>query len=186
MLDLKVIKPIESDWSSPCFLAPKKNAEGEWAPHGRFVIDVRGLNSVTKKIIYPTTRIEDILNKIRNAKYYTTLDFSAGYWQIPMTDNAMKKSTFICREGMYAPTVMPFGLTNAPAVFIKLLDTILADLKYDTCLAYVDDIIVWSETEEEHLLKLTKLFDRLSGENLKLKPTKCHLMYLHLIILGVK
>jgi hypothetical protein len=82
MLDLEVIKPIESEWSSPCFLATKKNAAGEWTPHGRFVIDdVRGLTSVTKKITYPSTRIEDILNKIRSAKYYTTLDFSAGYWQ---------------------------------------------------------------------------------------------------------
>jgi hypothetical protein len=103
-----------------------------------------------------------------------------------MSESAMKKSTFICREGTFAPTVMPFGLTNAPAVFVKLLDTILSDLKYDTCLAYVDDIIIWSQTEEEHLHKLSRLFERLSGENLKLKPTKCHFMYLHLIILGVK
>jgi hypothetical protein len=98
----------------------------------------------------------------------------------------MKKSTFICREGTFAPTVMPFGLTNAPAVFINLLDTILADLKYDVCLAYVDDIIVWSHTEQEHLCKLSKLFERLAGENLKLRPTKCHFMYSHLNILGVK
>jgi hypothetical protein len=83
------------------------------------VIDVRGLHAVTRKISYPTTRIEDILNKIQNAQYYTTLDFSAGHWQIPMAEE-ISLFTFICREGTFAPTVIPFGLTNAPAVFIKL------------------------------------------------------------------
>jgi hypothetical protein len=102
-----------------------------------------------------------------------------------MTEEAQHKSTFICREGTFAFTVMPFGLANAPRVFIKLLDTILAQLDYDVCLAYVDDLIIWSETEKEHLDKIEKLFAVLANENLKLQPKKCSFMFDELKILGV-
>jgi hypothetical protein len=184
MLELGVVRPIQSDWSCPCFLAPTKKDDGTWVRE-RFVIDVRGLNTITKKVSYPSVRMEDILNKLRNSKYFSNLDFSAGYWQIPMTEEAQRKSTFICREGTFAFTVMPFGLANAPRTFIKLLDTILAQLDYDTCLAYVDDLILWSATEEEHLLKIEKLFKVLEHENLKLQPKKCSFMFNELTILGV-
>jgi hypothetical protein len=80
---------------------------------------------------------------------------------------------------------MPFGLANAPRVFIKLLDSILAQLDYDVCLAYVDDLIIWSETEQEHLDKIEKLFAVLANENLKLQPKKCSFMFNELTILGV-
>jgi len=101
-----------------------------------------------------------------------------------MSEDAMRKATIICREGTFAPTVMPFGLSNAPAVFAKLIDSILGDLKSNICLVDVDDVIVWSRTVEEHLSKLKILFDRLTGENLCLKPAKCHFMCSSLYIHG--
>jgi hypothetical protein len=154
MLDLGIVKPIQSDWSCPCFLAPKKKDDGTWVRE-RFVIDVRGLNTtIDLTISYPSVRMEDILNKLRNSKYFCNLDFSAGYWQITMTEEAQRKSAFICPEGTFAFTVMPFGLANAPKFFIKLLDTILAQLDYDVRRAYVDDLIIWSKTEQEHLDKI--------------------------------
>jgi hypothetical protein len=115
LVDLGIVKPFQSDWSCPCFLAPKKKDDGTWFRE-RFVIDVRGLNIITKKISFPSVRREDILDKLRNSKYFSNFhfqDFSAGYWQIPMTEEAQRKSTFICREGTFAFTVMPFGLANA-------------------------------------------------------------------------
>src|SRR5262249_39928865 len=101
------------------------------------------------------------------------LDLASGYWQVPMDPASREKTAFITRSGLYKFTVMPFGLANAPATFQRLMDSVLAGLKWQHCLVYLDDIIIFSPTFTEHLAHLDSVFTRLEGAGLSLKLAKC-------------
>ena len=97
-------------------------------------------------------------------KYATVLDLASGYWQIYMDEKDIEKTAFITEEGLYEFIVMPFGLTNAPATFQRLMDTVMAGLKWSTLLVYLDDIIIFSNSFENHIRDLKTVFDRLTIE----------------------
>ena len=169
MLKDDVIEPSNSPWASPVVLVKKKDGSL------RYCIDYRKLNAVTIKDSYPLPRIDDSLDTLRNAKYFTTLDLASGYWQIELSDDAKEKSAFCTTSGLYQFRVMPFGLTNAPATFQRLMERVLAGLQWKICLVYIDDIIIFSSSIEDHLKQLNEVFTRLRKAGLKLKPKKCHL-----------
>ena len=147
-------------------------------------MDYRRLNAITYKDSYPLPHIDNCLNALTGASWFSTLDLRSGYYNIPIAEQDRDKSAFVTRRGCYRYTVMPFGMTCAPSVFQRLMDCVLAGLSYITCLVYVDDIIVFSRTFEEHVSRLDEVFCRIRQANLKLKPSKCSLFQRQVEFLG--
>ena len=168
MLDSGVIQPSNSPWASPVVLVEKQ--DGSF----RFCIDFRKVNAVTRKDAYPLPRVDDTLDTLAGSKWFSTLDLLSGYWQVEVSPDDRDKTAFCTHEGLFEFKVMPFGLCNAPATFQRLMDAVLAGLKWSSCLVYLDDIIVPGATFEAHLANLCAVFDRLKEAGLKLKPRKCH------------
>eukprot|EP00731_Ephydatia_muelleri_P028340 Em0019g1213a len=133
-----------------------------------------GVNSMTQKDAYPLPRIDETLEALTGSQFFTTLDLASGYWQVEMEEADRKKTAFSTREGHFEFNVMPFGLTNAPATFQRLMECVLAGLTYEQCLIYLDDIVVFSVTFDQHLERLKMVFHHLAEAGLKLKPSKCH------------
>jgi hypothetical protein len=183
LIELGVIEPSESEWACNCFVVPKKADDGSWTAR-RFICDYRALNLQTKKLSVPLQRIEDVLNRVSKAKYFSTLDLAAGFYQIEMDESSKEKTAFRDRNGLWQFKVMPFGLTNSPPIFAKLMDMVLSGLRYDICMCYLDDIVVFSETAETHISNLRTVFERMRRENLVLKPGKCNFLFTEIKILG--
>ena len=162
MLANKVIRPSTSAWSSPIVLVQKKDKT--W----RFCIDFRRLNAVTVKDAYPLPRIDDTLDSLAGAQYFTTLDLASGYWQVDK-----EKTAFSTPQGLYEFNVMPFRLTNAPATFQRLIECVLAGLTPEQCLIYLDDIIIFSSSFQTHLFDISMVLDKLNDAGLKLQLSKC-------------
>ncbi|KAL9976989.1 hypothetical protein ACROYT_G014344 [Oculina patagonica] len=167
MLERGIIQESVSPWSSPVVLVKKKNGEM------RFCVDFRRINKVTKKDSFPMPLVADTLDALSGTQYFTTLDLKSGYWQIELHPSAQEKSAFVTHNGLYEFLVMPFGLTNSGASFQRLMGHILRGLEYRFALIYIDDIIIFSKSVEEHLAHLEEVFRRLREANVKLNPKKC-------------
>ena len=168
MLDLGAIRPSNSPWASAIVLVRKKDGRL------RFCIDLRRLNNRTVKDAYSLPRIESILDSLGGAQIFSTLDLKAGYWQVEMAEECKAYTAFTCGPlGFYECDTMPFGATNAPATFQRLMHDCLGDLNMNWCIVYLDDIIIFSDTKEEHIKRLEAVFQKLMAAGLKLKPTKC-------------
>ena len=167
MTEQGIIEPSKSPWASPVVLAPKKDGSI------RFCVDYRKLNSMTARDAYPIPRIDDTLDALQEAKYISTLDLRSGYWQVEMNQESKEKTAFISHKGLFEFNVMPYGLTNAPATFQRLMDIVLAGLKWQCCLVYIDDVVIYSPTFEQHLVDVEKVFRALREANLTLKASKC-------------
>ena len=165
-------QPSSSPWASPVVIV--RNKDGSH----RFCIDCRQLNAVTKSDTYPLPRIDDLLDQLGQCKYFSTLDLASGYWQIEVKPTSREKTAFVTPQGLYEFLVMPFGLTNVPAVFQCLMQRVLAGLNPgagpDFVAVYIDDVLVFSRTMEEHLVHLQAVIKRIKEAELKLKPAKCH------------
>ena len=128
----------------------------------------------TVKDAHPLPRIDDLLDALHWAHWFSTLDLKSGYWQVPVMERDKEKTAFRTSSGqLYKFNQVPFGLCNAPATFSRLMDRVLTVLHWDTCLFYLDDIIVFSSTWEEHLTRLRQVFEQLRHANLKLGAQKC-------------
>ena len=112
------------------------------------------------------------------------MDLASGYWQIPVREEDKPKTAFVSKSGLYEFQFMPFGMVNAPSTFERCMETILRGLHWKTCLIYLDDIIVFSETIEEHLSRLTEVLTRIRDAGLKLKTSKCHFFKREVVFLG--
>jgi len=144
-LEADVIEATSSEWGFPVVLVPKKDGTL------RFCVDYRLLNVVTKKDSYPLPRMDECIDSLGEATIFSTLDCNAGYWQVAIAPEDREKTAFVCHEGAYQYKRMPFGLTNAPATLQRALDIFLSGVKWQSCLIYLDDVIVCSKTEEEHI-----------------------------------
>lgn len=178
MLKHNIIRPSKSPWASPVVLVKKKDQT--W----RFCVDYRKLNAVTKKNNYPLPLIDDLLNSLGNAKYFSSLDLFSGYWQIGVKESDKERTAFITHEGLYEFNVLPFGLCNAPSTFQNLTDRVFAGLKWTKALVYLDDVIVFSSTFEEHIVNLKLVLSRLREANLTAKVSKCVFAENRIKILG--
>ena len=137
MLDKGVIEPAQGPWASPVVLVKKKN--GSW----RFCVDYRRLNAVTKKDVYPLPRIDDALSRLQGT-IFSSLDLQSGYWQVPIRPEDREKTAFITPDGLYQFKVMGFGLSSAPNTFQRLMDMVLAGVKWSFCMPYMDDMIPYA------------------------------------------
>ena len=170
MLDQGIVDPAEGAWSSPIVLAKKKDGSH------RFCVDFRRVNDVTKKDVHPIPRIDDALDSLAGMKLFSVLDLASGYWQVELDPADKDKTAFATPFGLHQFRVMPFGLTNAPSTFQRLMSLVLSGLCWETCLVYLDDIIVFSQTVAEHLQRLAEVLRRLKNAGLKIKPSKCQLL----------
>ena len=177
MLDADVIRRSRSPWSFPVVIVDKKDGSK------RFCVDFRKLNQVTKKNSYPLPLIDDILALLGKAKYFTSLDLKSGYWQVAMNEKDKEKTAFTCHKGLFEFNVMPFGLSNAPAVFQELMSIVLQGCNAFAT-AYLDDILVFSSTLEDHLEHLSIIFGKLRQHRLKLKLKKCSFLKMETHYLG--
>ena len=168
MLFSNVIRPSNSPWASPVVMVRKKDGSL------RFCVDFRQLNVATVKDAHPLPRIDDLLDALHGANWFSTLDLKSGYWQVPITEQDKAKTAFRTSSGqLFEFNQVPFGLCYVPATFSRLMDRVLAGLHWETCLFYLDDIIVFSSTWEEHLARLREVFERLRHAKLKLGAAKC-------------
>ena len=178
MLNDGVIRPSKSPWSAPIVLVTKKDGTT------RFCVDYRGLNSVTKKDSYPLPRIDEILDNFSGSNYFSTLDLCTGYWQVPIHEPDKEKTAFASPQGMFEFNVVPFGLTNAPSSFQRDMDLVLTGLTWKCCLVYMDDIIIYSPTFDQHLKDIEKVLQQLEQAQMFVKITKCHFAREQLPFLG--
>src|SRR5581483_1613593 len=139
----------------------------------RFCVNYKPLNDVTKKDNYPLPRIDKILDSLHEAQWFTTLDLALGYWQIKVCKEDQEKTAFITKFGTYEFKVMPFGLCNAPATFQRTMDYVLRDIRNEFVMVYLDDVIIYSKTFEEHMIHIKEVFNRIREANLRLKAEKC-------------
>jgi transposase InsO family protein len=169
LLDRGQIEESTSPWSSPVVLVKKKDKTM------RFCIDYRRLNSVTIKDAFPLPRIDEIFDQLNDAKYYTKFDFKSGYFQVPLSKEDRPKTAFSTRDNHYQFTVLPQGITNGPATFQRIINHILGPARWKYALAYIDDVIIYSNTIEEHLTHLNQICQLLKGARFRLNPEKCEI-----------
>ena len=151
----------------------------------RFCFDLCKLNNGTVKDGYSLPRIEDTLDCLHGAVWFSTLDLKSRYWQVELEEEAKPLTAFTVGPlGFWECEHMPFGLTNAPATFQRLMESCLGELHLNWCIIYLDDIIVFSWTPEEHLHRLQAVFNKLRAAGFKLKPSKCDLFKQQINYLG--
>ena len=165
LLAAKVIHTSHSSWSAPIIVVPKGDG-------GKcFIIDYRALNKVTRKFTWPMPKVEDIFSKLNGVTYFTTLDLRAGYHHKPLDKSSIPKTAFNSPFGKFEYMKVPFGLAQAPAYFQELMTGILKDFPFT--IAYLDDIIIFSKTPQEHLLHIRMVFKKPKLANLSMKKSKC-------------
>ena len=168
LLRAKIIEPSTSSWASPIVLVPKRDGTL------RLCVDYRRLNRVTKPDPYPMPRVDDLLDRLGQAKFISTLDLTKGYWQVPVHPESRQQTAFITPFGKYQFLTMPFGLVGAPAVFQRLMNNVLADVSAFST-AYLDDVSIFSNSWKDHLVHLDEVLSRLERAGLTAKASKCRL-----------
>ena len=167
LLDKGFIRPSSSPWGAPVLFVKKKDGSM------RLCIDYRGLNRVTVKNKYPLPRIDELLDQLKGAKWFSKIDLASGYHQIPLEPNDIRKTAFRTRYGHYEFVVMPFGLTNAPAAFMKMMNSVFRDFLDEFVIIFIDDILIYSKDEESHRKHLRAVLERLREHKLYAKLSKC-------------
>jgi hypothetical protein len=162
-----MIRPSYSEFGSPMLFVRKANGSL------RLCIDYRGLNEVTRKDAYPLPRVDDTLDELKDANFYTHLDLAYGFWQIRVRDQDIHKTAFQTHDGLMEWVAVQFGLCNAPATFQRMMNDILRDFLHKFVTVYLDDVCIYSRTQEEHLEHLRLVLQRFKEEGLKLRLKNC-------------
>jgi hypothetical protein len=161
------IKPSNSPYSSPVLLLKKK--DGSW----RMCVDYRALNALTIKDRFPLPTVDELLDELGAARVFSKLDLTSGFHQIRLHPQDSHKTAFRTHYGHYEYLVMPFGLCNAPATFQATMNEVFRSLLRQTVIVFFDDILVFSETEVDHVTHLASVFELLAQHQFYLKPQKC-------------
>ena len=179
MLDVGAIQPSSSPWASAVVLVQKKDGKL------RFCIDLRRLNAWTIKDAHSLPWIKEMLDYLNGVEMIHFFRPKVGYWQVKMEEDSKALTAFTGGPlGFYECERMHFGLLNAPATFQHLMQRCLGNLYLQYCIIYLDDIILFSKTQEECLVRLQAIFEKLKGAELKLKPSKCEFFKQKLTYLG--
>ncbi|XP_062616792.1 uncharacterized protein LOC134278492 [Saccostrea cucullata] len=176
MIDMDIIEPSESPYASSIVVAKKSDGSQ------RICVDFRNLNKVTIFDPEPMPDPDEIMTKISNSRFFSKLDLCKGYWQIPMREEDRDLTSFLTPDGLYRFKVMPFGMKNSQATFNRLMRKILKGLEHTD--SFVDDILIHTETFEEHITELRKVLERLQRAQLTAKPSKCEIAQTRLEYLG--
>ncbi|GBG81798.1 hypothetical protein CBR_g33978 [Chara braunii] len=178
LLEKGWIRPSSSPFGAPVLFVPKKQGEL------RMCIDYRGLNAVTVKNVEPLPRIDDLLDRVQGAKYFSKIDLKSGYYQIEVHPDDQYKTAFRTRYGHYEFIVMPFGLTNAPATFQRCMNDLFRPWLDRFVVVYLDDILVFSKTLQEHQGHLRQVLEKLREANFKINAKKCDWAKTQVLYLG--
>ena len=178
LLEKVLMTPCQNPLSAPAMLVPKKN--GKLRP----VIDYRQLMKQTNKSTWPIPSIKEIFDTLEGSAYFTSIDMSAGFYQVPMEESSQDYTAFSTLFGSFKWLRMPMGLTGSPPTFQSLFKKVLVGQTWPTCMPYLDDIIIFSSTPEEHLEPLRLVFERLRSHNLKINPVKCDFFRMKVQFLG--
>lgn len=167
LLGAEVIRESSSPYASPIVLVKKKDGSP------RMCVDYRQLNNKTRKDAFPLPRIEESLDALTGARWFSTMDLASGYNQVPVTEEDRPKTAFCTPFGLFEWNRMPFGLCNAPSTFQRLMQRLFGDQQCQSLLLYLDDIVIFSSTVSQHLERLDVVLGRLQQEGLKAKLAKC-------------
>ena len=163
-----VIRPSHSPWSSPVVLARRRDGKL------RMCIDYRALNNRTIKDSYALPRIDEVLDSLAGAKFFSVVDMKSGYYQVEVAEEHKERTAFTVGPlGFWEHNRLPFGLSNAPATYQRIMEQCFGELHLKICFIYLDDLIVFSDSFEQHLERLELIFLRLRECGLKLSPKKC-------------
>ena len=174
-----VIEPSKSPWSAPVVIAYRNGKP-------RFCVDYRKLNAATIPDEFPIPRQSDILASLSGAQVLSSLDALSGFTQLELADEDIEKTAFRTHRGLFQFRRLPFGLRNGPSIFQRVMQGILAPYLWIFCLVYIDDIVIYSKTYEEHLVHLDKVLEAIEKSGITLSPKKCHLFYGSILLLGHK
>ena len=178
MIEKGVIEPSSSPYRNPIFVLYKKDGSG------RFILDARKINSYLQPDRYPLPYIRDLLDLLKGAKYFSHLDLISGYWQVTLHPDDRPKTAFATKDGLYQFVVMPFGVATAPSAFQRMIQDVLHPLLARGVLVYIDDLVIYSDTLEEHYRIFAEVIRLLAAANLRVKPSKCLLFQTSLPFLG--
>ena len=178
MLEAGLIRPSASPYAAPLLLVPKKDETF------RTVIDYRALNKVTKMDRHPLPLIQDIFDQLGGAKIFSTLDLKQGYHQLEVHPDSVEKTAFVCHFGQFEWLRMPMGVACGPPVFQREIQKAMSGLNGVCVLAYLDDLVVYSDTMEQHLKDLEQVFERIRKAGLTLKREKCSFATTEVELLG--
>ncbi|RWS01780.1 uncharacterized protein B4U79_00437, partial [Dinothrombium tinctorium] len=167
MLKAGIIEESNGPWAAPVFVIPKKDGTA------RMVIDYRSLNEKTKKDAYPIPRMDECLDMLNGAKYFSVIDLRSGYYQFVLDPASQEKAAFVTPKGLYKPKRMMFGLANAPSTFQREMDKIFKEKIGSSVLVYIDDIMVYSATFEKQIQDLIDVFRICDEHDIRLAPNKC-------------
>ncbi|XP_035770170.1 uncharacterized protein LOC118455412 [Neolamprologus brichardi] len=168
LLNAGVIRESESPYASPIVVVRKKDGSI------RLCVDYRKLNARTIRDAYALPNIEETFTALSGAKWFSVMDLKSGYYQVEMAEEDKAKTAFVCPLGFYEFNRLPQGVTNAPSMFQRLMEKCVGDLNLSEVLVFLDDLIVFSDTLEEHEVRLMRVLNRLRDFGLKLSPEKCH------------
>lgn len=172
MKDKGVISEASTEWSAPVILVSKKSTDE--TRRYRFVADFRGLNKVTQVPSFPMPLVQENIDRLSGNQYFTIVDMEDAYYHIPIHEKDRHKTGIITPFGSYQYNRLAFGLAGAPCTFTKVINNVLLGLGETTCLIFMDDILIFSRTIEEHAERLQKVFERLRTASFTLNVAKCH------------
>jgi RNase H-like domain found in reverse transcriptase/Reverse transcriptase (RNA-dependent DNA polymerase)/Integrase zinc binding domain/Chromo (CHRromatin Organisation MOdifier) domain/Retroviral aspartyl protease len=167
LMDKGYVQESKSPYGAPVLFVKKKDGSM------RMCVDYRALNKITIKNKYPLPRIDELLDRLLGARYFSKIDLRSGYWQVRIADQDVHKTAFRTRYGHYEFLVMPFGLTNAPATFMHLMQQTLRSFLDDFVIVFIDDILIYSKTLEDHTQHLRQVLQVLQEKQLYAKLSKC-------------